>query len=148
MRYRCFCIDWSSLFAGLTVSLLIGFGVATSQGQAAELDEIRRRGYIVVGVKDNLRPLGFRDEAGELEGLEIDLAHWLAEQLLGDAEAIVFQPLTNQERLLKSLKFSPRHMLRLTCYFNNFAKACRIEYSHLCQHLTVDFDVGLFQPTH
>lgn len=79
--------------------LSIGFGIATPQSQAAELEEIEERGYLVVGVKDNLRPLGFRDEAGELEGLEIDLAHWLAEQLLGDAEAVVFQPLTNQERL-------------------------------------------------
>jgi polar amino acid transport system substrate-binding protein len=66
---------------------------------AATLAEIQARGYLVVAVKDNLRPLGFRDEAGELVGLEIDLAHRLAEELLGDRSAIVFQPVSNPERL-------------------------------------------------
>ena len=85
-------------FIGLTLSLL-GLSGAMQPSHAAELAEIEQRGYLIVGVKDNLRPLGFTNEAGELEGLEIDLAHWLAERILGDAEAIVFQPLANQERL-------------------------------------------------
>lgn len=67
--------------------------------QAAELKEIQNRGYLIVGIKDNLPPLGFRDAAGELQGLEIDLAHWLAQQLLGSAEAVRFQPLANVDRL-------------------------------------------------
>jgi polar amino acid transport system substrate-binding protein len=66
---------------------------------AAGLAEIKQRGYLVVGVKDNLAPLGFRNAEGQLEGLEIDLAHRLAADLLGNPEAIAFQPLTNQERL-------------------------------------------------
>lgn len=71
----------------------------TVSAQAAELREIQERGYLVVGIKDNLPPLGFRDTGGELQGLEIDLAHWLAQQLLGDADAVQFQPLTNADRL-------------------------------------------------
>lgn len=92
-------ISLSGLLAGLTLLFSVGLSLLLPQSQAAELQEIERRGHLIVGVKENLRPLGFRDEAGELAGLEIDLAHWLAEQLLGDAEAVVFQPLTNQERL-------------------------------------------------
>lgn len=87
---------------GLLAGLMLWFsseGLASSQAQAAELKEIKRRGHLIVGVKDNLRPLGFRDQSGELEGLEIDLAHWLAAQLLGDAGAVELKPLTNQERL-------------------------------------------------
>jgi polar amino acid transport system substrate-binding protein len=84
---------------GLALSLLSVLGSAALRGETVELSAIQQRGYLVVGVKDNLRPLGFINEAGELEGLEIDLAHWLAEQILGDAQAVVFQPLTNQERL-------------------------------------------------
>lgn len=75
-----------------------GWNPVSLSAQAAELTEIQERGYLVVGVKDNLRPLGFT-ESGTLRGLEIDLAHWLAEQILGDAQAIVFRPLTNSERL-------------------------------------------------
>ncbi|MEM9215966.1 MAG: transporter substrate-binding domain-containing protein [Cyanobacteria bacterium P01_F01_bin.150] len=68
-------------------------------GHAAELEEIEERGHVIVGVKDNVRPLGFRDEAGMLVGFEIDLAHQLAIELLGSAEAVELRPLANQERV-------------------------------------------------
>lgn len=66
---------------------------------AAELSEIQARGYLVVAVKDNWRPLGFRDTNGELVGLEIDLAHALAAAILGDADAVMLRPVSNTERL-------------------------------------------------
>ena len=66
---------------------------------AAELAEIRDRGKLIVGVKDNVRPWGFRDEEGNLQGLEIDIARKLAEELLGDRNAVILQPVSNTERL-------------------------------------------------
>lgn len=85
------------------VKLLIGllavlaFGPATSL--AAELSEIRERGYLIVAVKDNIRPLGFRDQTGKLAGLEIEIARRLAQELLGNPEAAVLAPVRNEERL-------------------------------------------------
>jgi polar amino acid transport system substrate-binding protein len=67
--------------------------------RAAEWAEIKARGYVIIGVKDNLRPLGFRNAAGQLEGLEIDLARRIAQELLGDAAAVTFQPLANDDRI-------------------------------------------------
>jgi polar amino acid transport system substrate-binding protein len=67
--------------------------------QAAELAQIKERGYVIIGVKDNLRPLGFRDEAGALTGLEIDLARRIAQELFNDPNAIAFQPLPNADRI-------------------------------------------------
>ncbi len=67
---------------------------------AAELKEIQRRGYLTVAVKDNLRPLGFRDSQGNLQGLEIDVARRLAQDLLGKSEESVrLQPTENSLRL-------------------------------------------------
>lgn len=66
---------------------------------AAELEAIVGRGHLIVGVKDNLRPLGFRDARGNLQGLEIDIARRLAGELLGSPDAIKLQPLANQDRL-------------------------------------------------
>ena len=66
---------------------------------AEQWSKIESRGELKVAVKDNLRPLGFTDEDGNLVGLEIDLARKLAEELLGDAEAVEFVPVTNKERL-------------------------------------------------
>jgi polar amino acid transport system substrate-binding protein len=87
---------WVVLTLGLLLSILGGKVPAV---EGAELSEIRQRGYLIVGVKDNLRPLGFTDPAGELVGLEIDLARWLAERILGDSQAVMLQPLANQDRL-------------------------------------------------
>jgi polar amino acid transport system substrate-binding protein len=66
---------------------------------AAEMPEIQQRGYLNVAVKDNLRPLGFKDANGNLQGLEIDLAKRLALDLVGKAEAVKFQTVANRDRL-------------------------------------------------
>lgn len=87
------------MLGGLLLALSGGMGAIAPVVQAAELEEIRERGYLIVAVKDNLRPLGFRNEAGQLEGLEIDIARRLAETLLGHSDAVAFVPVTNQERL-------------------------------------------------
>ncbi len=67
--------------------------------RAGEFAEIVRRGHLVVAVKDNLRPLGFRDQHGHLQGFEIDLARQLARGLLGDSTAVLLKPVANQKRL-------------------------------------------------
>lgn len=74
----------------------VGTGLTAS---AAEMPEIQRRGYLTVAVKDNLRPLGFKDDSGNLQGLEIDLAQQLAVDLLGKKDAVKFQPVANRDRL-------------------------------------------------
>lgn len=66
---------------------------------ARTLAEIQSSGRLIVGVKDNLRPLGYRNEQGQLQGFEIDLAHQLAQELLGDENAVDFVPVSNQNRL-------------------------------------------------
>ncbi|MEP0835997.1 transporter substrate-binding domain-containing protein [Trichocoleus sp. AS-A1] len=66
---------------------------------AAELQEIVERGYLIVAVKDNVRPLAFRDGEGKLQGLEIDIAQRLAAELLDKPDAVKLQPVANRERL-------------------------------------------------
>lgn len=60
------------------------------------LDAIQKRGKLIVGIKDNLPPLGFRDRNGNLVGLEIELARELAKELNIPIE---FVPLKNRDRL-------------------------------------------------
>ncbi|MEA5583385.1 transporter substrate-binding domain-containing protein [Nodularia harveyana UHCC-0300] len=76
------------------ISFAWGFMVS-----AAPMPEIQRRGYLNIAVKDNLRPLGFRDTEGNLQGLEIDLAKRLASDLLGKPDAVKLQPVANRDRL-------------------------------------------------
>ncbi|MGF1673083.1 MAG: transporter substrate-binding domain-containing protein [Rivularia sp. (in: cyanobacteria)] len=97
------------LSAGIFLCLTFLFlNVGTSPISAATLKEIQQRRYIIVAVKDNFPPLGFKDESGNLQGLEIELAQRLAQDLLGKSDAnnsdkldnlVKFKPVTNLQRL-------------------------------------------------
>lgn len=50
-------------------------------GAADGIDAIKRRGTLIVGVKADYKPFGFRDPSGAIVGLEPDLAADLAERL-------------------------------------------------------------------
>jgi len=84
---------------GKLLAILAALVLLAGPGTAADLQTIRQRGYLIVAVKDNLRPLGFRTATEQLQGLEIDLARYLAQALLGRADAVVFQPVANRDRL-------------------------------------------------
>lgn len=87
-------------FGGFGLGLVLGVQLAApSSLVAADLATIQNRGYLIVAVKDNWRPLGFHDPSGELVGFEIDVAHRLAEAILGDASAVELRPTANSERL-------------------------------------------------
>ncbi len=88
---------WSKWLRAYVFALvLLGNGL---NAQGASLEEIQKRGYLKIAVKDNLRPLGFRDDQGNLVGFEVDLARRLAEALLGNGEALKLYPVANEERL-------------------------------------------------
>lgn len=82
-----------------TIGLLAVPLISSHLSLAAELEEIQSRGKLIVAVKDNLRPLGFYDERGNLQGLEIDIARRLAAELLGNPDAVILQPVSNRDRL-------------------------------------------------
>ncbi|MEL6325978.1 MAG: transporter substrate-binding domain-containing protein [Cyanobacteria bacterium J06626_23] len=88
-------------FLGLSVWWGVQFAVPpfVVPVAAAELAEIQERGYLIVAVKDNWYPMGFRSESGELVGFEIDIARRLAQELLGDPNAVQFEPVSNVDRV-------------------------------------------------
>lgn len=70
-----------------------------NQVQGAEWQEIKERGYLIIAVKNNQPPLASADTEGNLQGLEIDIARRLAQELLGSSDGVKFIPVLNQERL-------------------------------------------------
>jgi polar amino acid transport system substrate-binding protein len=97
---------WRSILA--TVSLLIGgqlsavplfSALAPQPVEAADLERIRQRGWLLVGVLECLPPLACRNAAGEWQGFEVDLARQLAKDLLGAENAVRFTPLRTTQRL-------------------------------------------------
>ncbi len=89
------------LVLSATLIWLLIFYLADSQlfANAAKLPEIQERGYLRIAVKNNLRPLGFTDVSGKLQGLEIDLAKALAQDLLGSLNAVKLKPVLNSDRM-------------------------------------------------
>ncbi len=83
----------------LFFSLILGNHIFCVPTQAADIPEIVERGKLIVGVKTDVRPLGFLDTQGNLQGLEIDIAKRLAEEILGNSKQILLQSVKNQDRL-------------------------------------------------
>lgn len=94
-------VSWRSRVLNLGYGLILSsvFSLVPTAVKAGTLADIQARGNLTVAVKDQLRPLGFRNAQGKLQGFEIDLARRLAQEILGDANAIKFEPVANRERL-------------------------------------------------
>lgn len=68
-----------STLAAPLVALTVALTAATASADV--LDKIKERGKIVVGVKADYRPFGFRDPSGAIVGIEPDLAADVAKRL-------------------------------------------------------------------
>ncbi len=92
-----------SLFTSASWKLLLGAALACLGSgipvEARPWSEIVESGRLRIAVKDNLRPLGFRDPQGDLQGFEIELAQEMGSRLLGSPEAVELIPVSNVERL-------------------------------------------------
>jgi hypothetical protein len=66
----------------LLTLLALCAGLVWNTGASADvLDDIKKRGKLVVGVKADYKPFGFRDPSGAIVGLEPDLAADVAKKL-------------------------------------------------------------------
>jgi polar amino acid transport system substrate-binding protein len=81
------------------LAAMVTLSLGVRPGGAVALQVIRDRGFLSVGVKTNLFPMGFRDESGKLVGFEIAMARRLAEELLGSSAAVRLIPVRNVDRL-------------------------------------------------
>jgi polar amino acid transport system substrate-binding protein len=89
---------WSKRFL-LILACIINCNLVTAK--AASIDDITTRGVLVVGVKTDYPPFGFKDKSGAIVGFEADLAADLAKQL-GVSLKIVPALTSNRMELLKS----------------------------------------------
>lgn len=63
----------------LTLAATFGLGIALAKADA--LDDIKKRGTLIVGTKADYRPYGYRDPSGAIVGFEPDLAADVAKRL-------------------------------------------------------------------
>lgn len=80
---------------------LIMFVTCGCTGRNDDLAAVTKRGKIIVGVRTDARPFGFRDLRGNLVGYDIELAGYMAKAILGNSNAVEFVPVTAENRIEK-----------------------------------------------
>ena len=71
---------------GVAVTLLVGALtlLVAAPVHAGALEAAKGRGSLIAGVREDFPPLGYLDADGKNTGFEVDLARYMARQLLGD----------------------------------------------------------------
>lgn len=90
-----------NLIFAFLVLCLVCCGCAKKNPQEDTLLQIQKRGKLIVGVREDAAPFGFRNEKGELQGYDIDLAGYIAEGILGSEKSVEFVPVTASNRIMK-----------------------------------------------
>jgi polar amino acid transport system substrate-binding protein len=63
------------------------------------MQQVQRKGHLVVGVDQNTLGFGYRGPNGNLVGFDIDLAREVARAIFGNTKAIVFKSATSAQRV-------------------------------------------------
>lgn len=94
----------------LSATLLIS---APAQAQTSKLDEVLKRGHIVVGTGSTNAPWHFIDKKGQLVGFDIDMARLLAKGLFNDPNKVKFIDQSADSRIANLLS----NRVDITCQF-------------------------------
>jgi polar amino acid transport system substrate-binding protein len=91
--------SWVTTIWGSLLVIGLRSMIAPEPSQAADLQTIRDRGYIIVGIKPNLAPISFQTISGEPDGFEVAIAQHLALDIFGKSDAVQWKRLSNADRL-------------------------------------------------
>ncbi|MEA2772198.1 MAG: polar amino acid transport system substrate-binding protein, partial [Acetobacteraceae bacterium] len=78
------------LLQSLFVTVLVLGAIASAKAQDSVLDTVLKRDKIIVATYSTSPPLAYVDDKGDLVGFEIDMAHEIAKDLLGDPNKVEF----------------------------------------------------------
>jgi polar amino acid transport system substrate-binding protein len=83
------------------VALLLVVGLLALAGQAGAsgLEDARRRGKLLAGVKTDSPPFGYVDSAGVIQGFDVDIARHLARALFDEEGRLELVPITSGSRI-------------------------------------------------
>ena len=92
--------------------LLLGFALivlaAPASTQESLLDVVLKRDKLIVATYSTSPPLAYVDDNGKLVGFEIDMAHEIAKDLLGDPEKVEFVVVQSDGRFPAALRGRPK----------------------------------------
>ena len=89
------------IFCTLLFLVFICCGCGKKEAVNDDLALITKRDKLIIGVRDDAAPFGFRDSKGNLAGYDIDLSKIIAQAILGDENKVEFVPVTATNRIMK-----------------------------------------------
>jgi ABC-type amino acid transport substrate-binding protein len=85
------------------VGLILVAGLLTlalaAQAMAGTLDEVKKRGKLIAGVKTDFPPFGYVDSSGKNLGFDVDVAHLFAKALFDDENKVELVAVTSGNRI-------------------------------------------------
>ena len=87
----------------LVLVMFVFCGCAKPQKEPVEntLNDITKRGSVIIGVKTDAYPFGFKDKNGKYAGYDVDLANMIGEKIFGEKGKVKFVPVTASDRMMK-----------------------------------------------
>jgi len=70
-----------------------------AEAAAGTLDDVKKRGKLIAGVKTDFPPFGYVDSAGKNLGFDVDVAHLFARALFGDENKVELEAVTSGNRI-------------------------------------------------
>lgn len=95
----------SFMFKKIILALLFVAIISCGCGKQKVVNDdfatIVKRDKLIVGVRDDAKPFGYRDNQGKLVGYDIDLSKEIARAILGNENKVQYVPVTASNRIMK-----------------------------------------------
>lgn len=89
------------IFLTLLFLCLICCGCGKQKTINDDLTTITQRDKLIIGVRNDTPPFGFKDKNGNITGYDIDLARMIARGILGNENKVELVPVTASNRIMK-----------------------------------------------
>jgi polar amino acid transport system substrate-binding protein len=93
----------TTLIGVIFLSLAAASTAPPTSAQESQLDVVLKRDKLIVGTYSTSPPLAYIDDNGNLVGFEVDMAHQIAKDLLGDPNKLEFVVLQSDGRFPAAL---------------------------------------------
>jgi polar amino acid transport system substrate-binding protein len=93
----------ATLTGAVGLLFAVAFAGLPANAQDSQLDVVLKRDKLIVGTYSTSPPLAYVDDNGNLVGFEIDMAHQIAKDLLGDPNKVEFVVMQSDGRFPAAL---------------------------------------------
>jgi polar amino acid transport system substrate-binding protein len=83
----------------LGMAAAVAVAAFATPGRADTLADAKARDKLIIGIKTDYQPFGYLNADGKNVGVEVELAHYVAEKLLGSPSKVEFVPVVAANRI-------------------------------------------------